>query len=197
MAPPTGSSAGPLGGVILSEAMHGDYDDIADVMFEAVRSGDSLYSERQRTAWMPHRRSGDDWEARLDRQTVIVARDASRMLGFMSIDPAGYIDFAYIRPEAQRTGLFRRLFERIEQHSRARGDARMWVHASLMAQPAFAALGFEVVEHQAVRIGDESFERAEMEKRRSPGARNVALDGRTPCQVARSNPNPARAPQAS
>jgi hypothetical protein len=38
------------------------------------------------------------------------------------------------------------------------------VHASLMAQSAFAAVGFSVVEHQIVQIGDQDFKRAMMEK---------------------------------
>jgi putative acetyltransferase len=38
------------------------------------------------------------------------------------------------------------------------------VHASLMAQPAFAAVGFSVGEHQIVQIGDQDFKRAMMEK---------------------------------
>ena len=33
-----------------------------------------------------------------------------------------------------------------------------------MAQQAFAAVGFSVVEHQVVQIGDQDFKRALMEK---------------------------------
>lgn len=85
----------------------------------------------------------------------------------MSLEPNGYIDFAYIRPASQGTGLFRQLFSWIERHSVERGDQRLWVHASLMAQPAFTAMGFSVAEHQTVEIGGERFDRAAMEKVRS------------------------------
>ena len=54
--------------------------------------------------------------------------------------------------------------EAIEAKARASGERRLWVHASLMAQPAFAKMGFAVTEEQVVYIGDQSFERAEMEK---------------------------------
>lgn len=133
-------------------------------MFDAVRNGPSKYSEAQREQWVPTRRSGEEWEARLDRQAIAIARDESRVTGFMTLEPGGYIDFAYIRPEAQGTGLFRRLFAQIETQARATGEPRLWVHASLMAQPAFAAVGFAVVEREVVQIGDEHFERARMEK---------------------------------
>ena len=155
----------------LSKATRADYSEISDVMFEAVRTGRSRYTQTQRNAWVPRRRSGEDWEARLDRQAIVLARSPSGVVGFMSIDPAGYIDFAYIRPNVQGTGLFRKLFNWIEKHSLERGDNRMWTHASLMAQPAFTAMGFAVVEHQTVDIGGESFNRAEMEKFRSASIR--------------------------
>jgi putative acetyltransferase len=154
----------------LSWATLADYGEISDVMFEAVRTGPSKYTEAQRAAWVPHRRSGEDWELRLGRQAIVLARSQSAVVGFMSITPDGYIDFAYIRPTAQGTGLFRRLFNWIEKHSLERGDERMWTHASLMAQPAFAAMGFTVVEYQSVNIGGESFDRAEMERLRSVSA---------------------------
>lgn len=140
-----------------------DYSALADVMFDAVRNGPSLYTEAQRAAWVPERRQGPEWEARLARQVIAAAHDSERITGFMSVEPGGYIDFAYIRPAAQGTGLFRRLFGRIEEYAKAHGEARLWTHASLMAQPAFAAVGFVVVEHQVVEIGGESFERAKME----------------------------------
>lgn len=151
--------------LLIGWATHAAYDDLADVMFDAVRHGPSQYSEAQRAQWARKRRAGAEWEARLDRQAIILARNGKCVVGFMSIDATGYIDFAYIRPAAQGTGLFRILFRRIAQHSAARQDERFWVHASLMAQPAFAAMGFQVVERQIVEIGCESFERFEMERR--------------------------------
>ena len=145
-----------------------DHAELADVIFDAVRNGPSKYTEAQRAAWMPQRRSGAEWDARLAGEDIAIGRDAARILGLMSIDPGGYIDFAFIRPEAQGSGLFRALFGMVEAHARAAGEPRLWVHASLMAQPAFTAVGFGVVEHQVVQIGDQDFKRAYMEKPLSP-----------------------------
>jgi putative acetyltransferase len=44
------------------------------------------------------------------------------------------------------------------------GHGRLWVHASLMAEPAFAAVGFSVKRPEEVEIGGERFQRFEMEK---------------------------------
>jgi putative acetyltransferase len=144
-------------------ATNADYAELADVMFDAVRNGRSAYSVEQRRAWVPERRSGCDWSARLDEQTIAVGDDDGGVVGFMSLGENGYIDFAYIRPRAQGHGLFRMLFAEIEKKSQKRGDERLWVHASLMAEPAFAAMGFSIVERQTVQIGVELFERFEME----------------------------------
>jgi putative acetyltransferase len=153
----------------LNWATPADFDDLADIVFDAVRNGPSKYTQSQRAAWVPVRPStgsgvGEEWAERLEGQVIVIARDETRFVGFMSLAPEGYIDFAFIRPEAQGTGLFRRLFAKIEDKARSQKEPRLWTHASLMAEPAFAAVGFEVVERQLVQIGDESLERAMMEK---------------------------------
>ncbi len=147
-------------------ATSADHADLADVMFDAVRNGRSAYSDEQRRAWAPERRSGSEWSARLDEQMAAIGESDSGVVGFMSLCEGGYIDFAYIRPEAQGRGLFRILFAEIEKRSLARGDTRLWVHASLMAEPAFAAMGFSILEKQSVTIGRERFERFKMELKR-------------------------------
>lgn len=60
--------------------------------------------------------------------------------------------------------MFRRLFDLVEAHARAAHEPRLWMHASLMAQAAFAAVGFSLTEHQVVLIGDQALKRAYMEK---------------------------------
>lgn len=150
------------GGNQVRRATAADYTALADVMFDAVHNGRSRYSEAQRRAWVPERRAGRDWIERLDAQVVLLAEVSAEVLGFMSLTAAGYIDFAYVRPAAQGTGIFRRLYEAIERTASERGDARLWVHASLMAQPAFSAMGFSVTRKEVVRIGGQDLERFAM-----------------------------------
>jgi putative acetyltransferase len=141
-----------------------DADVLADVMFDAVRNGESLYSEPQRAAWVPAPRSGEAWAARLQGQDIILAERDGQAVGFMSLAEGGYVDFAYIRPRAQHSGLFRQLLSRIVERAVARREPLLWTHASLMAEPAFAKLGFTVRRRERVKIGDQSFDRCEMEK---------------------------------
>ncbi len=149
---------------LLNWATPTDYDDLGDIVFDAVRNGPSKYTGAQRAAWVPVRRGGEEWAARLEGQVIVIARDDTRAVGFMTLAPQGYIDFAFIRPEAQGTGLFRRLFDMIEDKARSQNEPRLWTHASLMAEGAFAAVGFAVVERQVAPIGTQNLDRAMMEK---------------------------------
>ena len=145
-----------------------DGDLLADIMFDAVRNGESRYTERQRAAWVPARRAGPDWVDRLRGQDIVVAEQEGRAIGFMSLADRGYVDFAYIRPEAQHSGLFRQLLSRIVERAIARGEPLLWTHASLMAEPAFAKHGFTVRKRERVRLGGQDFDRCEMEKALPP-----------------------------
>lgn len=146
-------------------ASAGDHDLLAEIMFDAVRNGESRYTEPQRAAWVPSPRTGPDWTARLDRQEILVAEQEGRAMGFASLAVGGYVDFAYIRPEARHSGLFRQLLSRIVERAIARGEPRLWTHASLMAEPAFEKLGFAVRIREQVTIGGQSLDRCEMEMR--------------------------------
>lgn len=146
----------------------GDDDLLADIMFDAVRNGQSRYTERQRAAWVPARRSGPEWTVRLQAQEIIVAEQDGRAVGFVSLAAGGYVDFAYIRPEARHGGLFRQLLAHIVERAAAKGETRLWTHASLTAEPAFERLGFTVRRRERVVIGEESLDRCEMEKELAP-----------------------------
>ena len=69
----------------LTWATEADFDALADVMFAAVREGESPYTEAQRQAWVPELRHGSVWQSRLVSQEIIVAEADGRLLGFMSL----------------------------------------------------------------------------------------------------------------
>jgi putative acetyltransferase len=142
-----------------------DDDRLGRVMFDSVHGDPSPYSEAQRRAWIAAPRGGGDWSERLAAQHVVLAEDAAgEAVGFMSLAEGGYVDFAYLIPAARGTGLFRRLFRKIEAEAGLRGVRLLWVHASLMAEPAFAAMGFAVTEREEVAIGEERLARCRMER---------------------------------
>lgn len=137
---------------------------LAMLFFKAVRTGDSPYTEAERHAWLPKVPDPEQFAHRLGQKEVAVCEADGAPVGFMSLEPGGYIDLAFILPEHQGTGVFRRLLDRIERQARQQGEPRLWTHASLMAQPAFRAMGFLVIQHETVERAGESLRRAEMEK---------------------------------
>lgn len=142
-----------------------DYDALGELIFDAIHHGPTQYTAAQSQAWAPAPRSGPDWAERLASQHIIAAEQEGEIAGFMSIEPGGYVDFAYIRPGAQGSGLFRQLFEAVLDRAKAQGDTELSTHASLMAQPAFAAMGFEIDYHETVEVDGQSLPRARMTKR--------------------------------
>ena len=160
----------------IRRAVSADYDALADVMFDAVRNGPSAYSEEQRRAWVPYRRTGDEWTERLRTQTIFVSETAEQIVGFMSVTADGDIDLAYVRTSAQRTGIFRRLCRAVENQMSQTNEKRLRVHASLLAQPAFSAMGFSIVQKESVEIRGNAFKRFEMEKYLSNAESNQAID---------------------
>ncbi|HEX8126977.1 MAG TPA: GNAT family N-acetyltransferase [Allosphingosinicella sp.] len=136
---------------------------LADIMFDSVRNGESPYSEPQRAAWVPARPSGEAWEERLRGRDIVVAEQDGAAAGFAALAGGGYIDLVFIRPNARKAGLFRQLISRLIETAAAKGERRLWTHASLAAEPAFARLGFTVRKRERVRIGDQRLDRCEME----------------------------------
>ena len=146
----------------LREMIAGEANALGRVMFRAVREGPSAYTEAQRRAWCATPPSGEGWAAKLAAQEVRVVEALGAPVGFITRDGA-YVDLAFVLPGWQGRGVFSRLYDRVEADARAAGLRRLWVHASLMAQPAFAAKGFAVVRYETVAREGETLDRAEME----------------------------------
>ena len=153
-----------MSAITLRTAAAADYDALGALMYDAIHNGPTRYNKAQSEAWLAAPRSGPDWSARLDEKYVVLAEQDGLVLGFMTIEPGGYIDFAYIRPSAQGSGLFRRLFNKVESSAIEAGDEELSTHASLMAQPAFAAMGFSVDFHETVEANGQKLDRARMTK---------------------------------
>lgn len=149
----------------IRQARPDELDALGAIMFDAIHNGPSRYTKEQSLAWAPEPRHGPDWASRLSGKQIFVAARNQGLLGFMTIESGGYIDFAYIRPGAQRSGVFRQLYNRVLMAAREAREAQLSTHASLMAQPAFAAMGFTVETHELIEVGKETLARAHMTKR--------------------------------
>ncbi|UWR22743.1 GNAT family N-acetyltransferase [Sulfitobacter sp. S190] len=140
---------------------------MGQVMYDAIHAEPSPYTEAERRAWLAKPPAAAEWHARLARQSVWYASDAEGPAGFMTLE-GSYLDFAYVVARGRGTGVFRALYRCVEDHARRGGQPAIRTHASLMAQPAFAAVGFAVLRHEAVPRAGQFLRRAEMEKKLEP-----------------------------
>lgn len=148
------------------QADEDDFDALGQLMFDSVHADPSPYTVAQRTAWVSEPKSGAYWRERLLHQIVWLSETNGQIEGFMTlIQDTGYIDLAFIRSEARGRGLFRELALRIEDAAREAGRNRVWTHASLMAEPAFARMGFSMIEREEITMLDQVLVRFLMEKR--------------------------------
>lgn len=152
------------GDVQIRRANPRDFDALGEVFHAAVREGAGRYSPAQRAAWSPAPRAGPDWAAHLSSQSVWLAETEQQVMGFLTLRADGYIDLAYIRPEAQGRGLFRKLYEEAEAQARRLGLSRLWTDASLHAKAPFESVGFTVRVPETVMRNGEAFKRFQMEK---------------------------------
>ena len=134
------------------------------LMWDAIHNGRSVYTPAQRKAWLPTPPAGQAWADRLGDQRIWVARDGANPVGFVTLAAGDYVDFAYVRSDAQGRGVFGAMMATLESAACENGARRLWTHASLMAQPAFARAGFHVIRHETVARSGETLSRAEMEK---------------------------------
>ncbi|MFT6675617.1 MAG: putative acetyltransferase [Sulfitobacter sp.] len=139
-------------------------DTLGKVMFDAIRTGASAYTEAQRQAWLPAPNHGAGWARRLTAQQVWLAEAGTDICGFITLAEGGYVDLAFVRPDAQGRGVFRALYAALERHAAGLGCTRLWTHASLTAQPAFLAFGFHAIGQENVVRHGEMLKRAKMEK---------------------------------
>jgi putative acetyltransferase len=141
-----------MNGLIIRPCRVTDAPGLAELYHRAVREGAARhYDEAQRAAWSPAPPMGEDWRRRLIEAQTIVAERAERLLGFMTLDPqSGWIDFAYVAPEAMGQGVAETLYAVLEGRARAAGLARLETGASLLAERFFVRRGWHVVARQEV-----------------------------------------------
>lgn len=141
-----------MNGLIIRPCRVTDAPGLAELYHRAVHEGTGRhYDARQRQAWSPAPPTDEGWRRRLVEAQTIVAEREGRLLGFMTLDTeSGWIDFAYVAPEAMGQGVAETLYAVLEGRARAAGLMRLETEASLLAERFFARRGWQVVARQEV-----------------------------------------------
>jgi putative acetyltransferase len=141
-----------MNGLIIRPCRVTDAPGLAALYHRAVREGAAAhYTEAQRAAWSPAPPNGEEWRRRLVEADTILAELADRLLGFMTLDlGTGWLDFAYVAPEAMGQGVAETLYAVLEGRARAAGLSRIETEASLLAERFFTRRGWLVEKRQEV-----------------------------------------------
>jgi len=116
----------------------------ARVFYRAVREGTvGAYTEAERAAWAPSPEPDYDTPDRQANQwTYVAVSDAGEIVGFMSMDPDGYFDMAFVLPEVMGSRVAPDLYAAVMARARAEGVARATVRASILARRFFLKQGW-------------------------------------------------------
>ena len=142
-----------------------DYADLGRIFFCAVHEGTkSAYCLAQRLAWGGETIDLPLWKARAAELTGFVAQTGGEPVGFISMDRAGYVGFAYVLPSAAGKGVGTALLSAAEAWARGQGAASLTTEASLIARPFFLRGGWVVVEEEEVERKGVTLTRFRMRK---------------------------------
>lgn len=151
----------------------GDAPVLAHVFDRAVRDGAAgAYDAVQRDAWASAMDTPPDWSRRLREEITLVAERGGRVAGFMTLGRDGFLDLAFVLPEAMGTGVAAALHDRVLAEAEARGMIRLTTEASHIARRFFLKQGWRELGEVQVNLGGATLTSFSMEKRlRGPGVR--------------------------
>ncbi|RJE80011.1 GNAT family N-acetyltransferase [Paracoccus sp. JM45] len=142
-----------------------DYFDVSRIFFCAVHEGTShAYSVAERRAWGGDTIDLPRWKERLITLTGFIAEMDGEPVGFISVNPLGYIDLAFVLPSAAGKGVGGALLEKAEHLAFTQGASCLTTAASLAARPFFEKHGWVVLEKEQVERGGVILRRYQMHK---------------------------------
>lgn len=129
-----------------------DADRIADIFFDSVHSIDSsIYSEAEQQAWAPAPVDYEYWRRAVPLHETFVACIDGQVVGFIGLEPEGYIDWLYTEKCCQGQGVAGVLYSHLERLARDRGLLGLSVSASDVARAFFERRGFRVLTANRVK----------------------------------------------
>lgn len=123
--------------------------------------GASHYDLSQREAWAPIPPDLETWATRLASLHRLLASEGSKLVGFISYELNGHIEFLYTGPGLERRGVASLLYQHVQN---ALSGIELFTEASVVAKPFFLRQGFYVVEEQRVIRQGIAFRRFAMRK---------------------------------
>lgn len=153
--------------MLLRKAERSDDAALLALFHESIHGlGPEHYRPEELAAWSPQNQEPDwaKWRKRLQPLISLTAWDGETLLGFLSYELDGHIDFLYTAPQAARKGVASALLLKAEQELQAAGVGRYFTEASLVAKGFFAHHGYRVDAEELVQRGEVLLRRYRMRK---------------------------------
>lgn len=128
---------------------------LTDIFYDSIHQvAVEHYTTEQVHAWAPLPKDYDGWQSRLDGKPPFVAEIDGEIVGFITLEDDGHIDWTYTHPGFQRRGIAGQLYQHLESVAKSKGMARLYVEASHFARPFFEQRGFVITaENHTERFG--------------------------------------------
>lgn len=120
------------------------------------------YTAEQVSAWLGAPRELTEWATGRQSVHTFVAEIDGVVAGFTDLSDAGYVDRLFVDPEFGRRGVGSALLAHVIAEADRRGIRSLSTHASLVAEPVFAAAGFAVSFRETVEKDGQRLDRALM-----------------------------------
>ncbi|WP_341502731.1 GNAT family N-acetyltransferase [Gallaecimonas sp. GXIMD4217] len=129
---------------------------LADIFYDSIHSvALEYYTQAQVDQWAPLPKDYGHWQQRLDAKPPYVAEIDGQVVGFITLEDDGHVDWTYTHRAHQRRGIAGSLYAHLEAQARAKGIRRLYVEASYLARPFFTKQGFvEVRRNDTERNGE-------------------------------------------
>jgi ribosomal protein S18 acetylase RimI-like enzyme len=143
---------------------HGDHEAIAVIFTTAIHEiASEVYTPEQCLAWSAKDPNPAYWKKRCELKRPFVNVIDGEIAGFLELDPDGHIDCAYVSPKFARRGIMTSLVKHAIETAFAMKLERVYVEASLCAQPMFEKLGFWSLTKNEVHLNGEILVNYKME----------------------------------
>lgn len=115
------------------------------VYYRAIREGAAAhYSEAERAAWAASPVPDLTKPDKLLDQWCYVAEDNGHLTGFMSMEPNGHLDMAFVIPEVMGNGTAAALYDTLMAHARIQGLRHFTVKAAHQSNRFLLRRGWQV-----------------------------------------------------
>lgn len=129
-----------------------DGEAAAHIFFDAVQNGTAdVYSDIERDAWAGTVPDVSGWIEKFKTISGFAADIDNQMVGFMTLNAEGYIDFAFVRSDVAGQGIGRLLYTALETHAIEHKIEVLTTTASKKAQPFFERFNWQIDQEQTVK----------------------------------------------